>query len=69
MPSGSVTGSIIQVCSVTTRREADIAVENDGVKLGVCRHDFREQIAELEDADCLEDLDAELVIDRRERPT
>jgi hypothetical protein len=47
-------------------READVAVEKDGVKVGVCKDHFREQMAELEDAEWLEELEDELDIDRRE---
>ena len=47
-------------------RAADIAVEKDGLKVGVCKTHFREQMAELEDADWLEELDDELDIDRKE---
>jgi len=46
-------------------READIAVEKDGVKVGVCKTHFREQMAELDEAVETE-LDDELDIDRRE---
>ena len=47
-------------------READVAVESNGVKVGVCTEHFREQMAELEDAEWLADLDDELDIDRTE---
>ena len=47
-------------------RGADIAVDSDGLEVGVCKTHFHEQMAELEDADWLEDLDEELDIDRRE---
>jgi hypothetical protein len=47
-------------------RDADIAVDSDGVKVGVCETHFREQMAELENADWLDELDEQLDIDRRE---
>lgn len=46
--------------------EADIAVEKDGITVGVCEPHFREQLDELEDSEWLEELDEELNIDRSE---
>ncbi|MFB6189601.1 MAG: DUF6757 family protein [Halapricum sp.] len=46
--------------------EADVAVEKDGVKVGVCKTHFRDQMEELQDADWLEGIDDELDIDRTE---
>ncbi|MFB6073914.1 MAG: DUF6757 family protein [Haloarculaceae archaeon] len=45
-------------------READIAVEKDGVTVGVCEEHFRDRLAELEETDWLDGLDDELDIDR-----
>jgi hypothetical protein len=46
--------------------EADIAVEKDGVSVGVCKTHFREQLEQLEETDWLGDLEDELDIDRTE---
>ena len=46
--------------------EADIAVEKDGITVGVCEPHFREQLDELEESEWLEELDEELNIDRSE---
>lgn len=44
-------------------READVAVEKDGVTVGLCEDHFRERMAELADGEWLEgvgdDLDVE----------
>jgi hypothetical protein len=47
-------------------RGADITVEKEGVRVGVCEEHFREQMEELSDADWLDGLDEELDIDRGE---
>lgn len=47
-------------------READVAVEKDGVKVGVCEDHFREQLDELEDNEWLQELDEELDFTRTE---
>jgi hypothetical protein len=47
-------------------READMAVEKDGIRIGVCEEHFREQIRELADSDWLGGIDEQLDIDRRE---
>jgi len=47
-------------------READIAVEKDGLKVGVCNSHFREQMEELAEADWLAGLEEDLDIDRSE---
>jgi hypothetical protein len=47
-------------------READVAVEKDGVKVGVCKSHFREQMEALADADWLEDVENDLDIDQAE---
>lgn len=44
-------------------READIAVEKDGIKVGVCETHFREQMEALADSDALSNLEEELDID------
>lgn len=41
-------------------RDADIAVERDGVKVGLCETHIREQLEELADSDRYEDLQDEL---------
>jgi len=46
--------------------KADIAVEKDGITVGVCESHFREQLEDLEDSEWLEELDEELNIDRSE---
>ncbi|MFW6437098.1 MAG: DUF6757 family protein [Halococcoides sp.] len=38
-------------------RDADIAVEKDGVRVGVCEEHFREQIDRLEDQELLSEVD------------
>lgn len=38
-------------------RDADIAVEKDGVRVGVCEEHFREQIDRLDDRDILSEVD------------
>lgn len=45
---------------------ADITVEKDGIRVGVCEQHFREQMDELADAEWVEELDEELDIDRTE---
>jgi hypothetical protein len=47
-------------------RDADIAVEKDGVKVGVCKEHFREQMEDLADSEWLEDVEKDLDIDRTE---
>lgn len=47
-------------------RDADVAVEKDGVKVGVCEDHFQEQMEELSDSDALENLREELDIDGAE---
>ena len=47
-------------------REAEIAVEKDGVKVGVCKSHFREQMEEIADSDWLDGIEDELDIDRAE---
>jgi len=47
-------------------RAADIAVEKDGVKVGVCKPHFREQMEEIADSDWLDDIEEDLDIDRAE---
>ncbi|MFW6436657.1 MAG: DUF6757 family protein [Halococcoides sp.] len=38
-------------------RDADIAVEKDGIKVGLCEEHFREQIDRLDDQDILSEVD------------
>jgi hypothetical protein len=47
-------------------READISVEKDGIRVGVCKSHFREQMEELADSDFIEDIEDDLDIDRAE---
>lgn len=47
-------------------READVAVEKDGVKVGVCEDHFREQLDELEDNEWLQEIDEELDFNQTE---
>ncbi|WP_255198284.1 DUF6757 family protein [Halorarius litoreus] len=44
--------------------DAAVAVEKDGVKVGLCEDHFRQRIDELRDEGWLEDLQEELNIDR-----
>jgi hypothetical protein len=46
--------------------EADIAVEKDGISVGVCKTHFQEQLEQLEETEWLGDLDDELDVDRTE---
>jgi hypothetical protein len=45
---------------------ADIVVEKDGVKVGVCEQHFREQMDELAESEWLGDLEDQLDVDRAE---
>ncbi|MEF8851658.1 MAG: DUF6757 family protein [Haloarculaceae archaeon] len=47
-------------------RDAEIAVEKGGVKVGVCKTHFREQMEEIADSDWLEGIEDDLDIDRAE---
>jgi hypothetical protein len=47
-------------------READVRVEKDGIKVGVCERHFREQMNELADSEFLDGIQDELDIDRAE---
>lgn len=47
-------------------RDADISVEKDGVRVGVCEEHFREQMEDLADSEWLGGVEEELDIDRRE---
>ncbi|MFT4921989.1 MAG: hypothetical protein ACI8XM_001197 [Haloarculaceae archaeon] len=47
-------------------REAEIAVEKGGIRVGVCEDHFREQMSELADSEWLDDVEADLDIDRAE---
>lgn len=46
--------------------DADIVVEKDSVKVGVCEEDFREQMDELAESDLIENLEEQLDVDRAE---
>jgi len=41
-------------------READLAVEREGVTVGLCEEHFRERLEELSDSDRYEELKDEL---------
>lgn len=45
-------------------RDAEITVERDGVRVGVCETHFREQMEELADSEWLEDVREEFDVDR-----
>ena len=45
---------------------ADVVVEKDGVRVGVCEAHFREEMEELADSEWIEDLDDQLDVDRAE---
>ncbi|MEF8812847.1 MAG: DUF6757 family protein [Halovenus sp.] len=45
---------------------ADVTVEKDGVRVGVCEEHFREQMEELADAEWIEDIDEQLDVERAE---
>ncbi len=47
-------------------RDADIAVEKEGVKVGLCQTHFQEQMEDLADSEWLDDVEEELNIDSRE---
>lgn len=47
-------------------RDAEIAVEKEGIKVGVCKPHFQEQMEDLADSEWLEDVEDQLDIDRRE---
>ena len=47
-------------------RDADIAVEKDGIKVGVCKEHFREQMEDLADSEWLDGLEEDIDIDRSE---
>ena len=43
---------------------ADVAVEKDGVRVGVCEQHFREQMERLADSEFLEEIEDQLNVDR-----
>ena len=47
-------------------RDADIAVEKEGITVGLCQAHFREQMEDLADSEWLDDVEEELDIDSRE---
>jgi len=47
-------------------RDADVTVEKDGIKVGVCKGHFRERMEELADSEWLEGVEDQLDIDRAE---
>ena len=46
--------------------DADVVVEKDAIRVGVCEQHFREQMDELAEADWVENLEEELDVDRAE---
>ena len=45
-------------------READISVEKDGLRVGLCEEHFQERLDELAESPAFEDLREHLDIDR-----
>jgi hypothetical protein len=45
-------------------READVLVEKDGLRVGLCERHFQERLEELANSTALEDLQDRLDIDR-----
>jgi hypothetical protein len=45
-------------------READLTVEKDGLRVGLCEEHFQERLEELADSTALDDLRQRLDIDR-----
>jgi len=45
---------------------AEIVVEKDGVRVGVCERHFRDRMEELADSEWVHDLEEQLDIDRAE---
>jgi hypothetical protein len=45
-------------------RDAALAVEKDGIRVGLCEEHFRDRLEELSESGFLADLDDELDIDR-----
>ncbi|MFB6201097.1 MAG: DUF6757 family protein [Halorhabdus sp.] len=45
-------------------REAEVAVEKDAVKVGLCEDHFRQRMSELADGDFLTEVEEDLDIDR-----
>jgi len=46
--------------------DADVTVEKNGVRVGVCEEHFREQMEELADAEWIEDIDEQFDVERAE---
>ncbi|MFW6435471.1 MAG: DUF6757 family protein [Halovenus sp.] len=45
---------------------ADVVVEKDGIRVGVCETHFREQMEELSESEFVEDIRDQLDVDRAE---
>jgi len=45
-------------------RSADVSVEKDGLRVGLCEDHFQDRLEELADSDALENLREQLDIDR-----
>ncbi len=45
---------------------ADVVVEREGIRVGVCERHFREQMEELSESEWVRDIEDELNIDRAE---
>jgi methyl coenzyme M reductase subunit C-like uncharacterized protein (methanogenesis marker protein 7) len=43
---------------------ADVTVEKDGIRVGLCEDHFRDRLEDLAESDMLEDLREQLDIDR-----
>jgi hypothetical protein len=46
--------------------DADVVVEKDGIRVGVCENHFREQMEELADSELMDGLEEQLDVDRAE---
>lgn len=45
---------------------ADVVVEKDGIRVGVCEKHFRDQMDELAESDWVEEIQDQLDVDRAE---
>lgn len=45
-------------------RDADVVVEQGGVRVGVCEEHFRERLEELADSEMMENLGEQLDVER-----
>lgn len=64
----------LQLCRAPSKRMechycddgADVVVEKDGIRVGVCETHFREQMDVLADSEFLEEIQDEIDVDRAE---